>query len=476
MPKRWGSPICVCGCAPATARSSMPLRFVPPGKNSGSRSGRVAGDPCTPPALCVSTAGTASNGCSYGSSTWRRLTGASAFINIIHARSGGRQRPVPSARPAGGNLMATRFSRRSVIAGATAVGSTIIVKPTRAADHKFVQYHNQPAGGTLHKNLVAMWDAVRGETNGRVETTVYAENNKIAGGDPEALKKLLAGEIQFFTLMGGIIGTVVPVAEAQQVPFAFKSAPEAHKAIDGPFGRYIGEEMAAKGMYLFPVAGFDNGMRQVTTVNRPIAKPDDFAGMKIRVPPGQMIFDTFAAFGAQPITTPANQIYDALKSGKVEAQENPLAIMQGYKLDEMVRYVSMTNHMWSGFNLMAHLSTWMALPDDIKAVIETNAAKYVRQQREEQGKLNAGLRDTFAARGIAFNDVDQAAFRARLPGVYATWKDKLGGKCWSLLEAEVGKAGVTTARRAVIAAHAGHGQIRDLDTPASRAEACRKIK
>jgi TRAP-type C4-dicarboxylate transport system substrate-binding protein len=214
--------------------------------------------------------------------------------------------------------MATRFSRRSVIAGATAVGSTIIVKPTRAADHKFVQYHNQPAGGTLHKNLVAMWDAVRGETNGRAEATVYAENNKIAGGDPEALKKLLTGEIQFFTLMGGIIGTVVPVAEAQQVPFAFKSAPEAHKVIDGPFGRYIGEEMAAKGMYLFPIAGFDNGMRQVTTVNRPIAKPDDFAGMKIRVPPGQMIFDTFAAFGAQPVTTPANQIYDALKSGKVE--------------------------------------------------------------------------------------------------------------------------------------------------------------
>jgi TRAP-type transport system periplasmic protein len=337
--------------------------------------------------------------------------------------------------------MPKRFSRRSFVAGASAVGSTIIVKPVRAADYTFAQYHNQPAAGTLHKNLVAMWDAVRGETNGRVETTVYAENNKIPGGDPEAFKKLLAGEIQFFTLMGGIIGTVVPVAEAQQAPFAFKSAPEAHKAIDGPFGRYIGEEMAAKGMYLFPVAGFDNGMRQVTTINRPIAKPDDFAGMKIRVPPGQMIFDTFAAFGAQPVTTPANQIYDALKTGKVEAQENPLAIMQGYKLDEMVRYVSMTNHMWSGFNLMAHLRTWQGVPDDIKAVIERNAAKSVRQQREEQGKLNAGLRDTFVARGIAFNDVDQGAFRARLPAVYATWKGKLGSKCWGLLEAEAGKLG-----------------------------------
>jgi TRAP-type transport system periplasmic protein len=334
--------------------------------------------------------------------------------------------------------MPSKVSRRSLIAGATAAGSAIIVKPTRAADFTFAQYHNQPAGGTLHKNLTAMWDAVRAETHGRVETTVYAENNKLPGGDPEAFKKLLAGEVQFFTLMGGIIGTVVPVAEAQQVPFAFKSAPEAHKAIDGPFGRYIGEEMAAKGMYLFPVAGFDNGMRQVTTIPRPIVKPDDFAGMKIRVPPGQMIFDTFAAFGAQPVTTPANQIYDALKTGKVDAQENPLAIMAGYKLNEMIKYVSMTNHMWSGFNLMAHLATWQRVPDDIKTVIERNAAIYVRRQREEQEKLNAGLRETFVARGVAFNEIDQAAFRARLPAVYATWREKLGSKCWSLLEAEVG--------------------------------------
>src|SRR3954452_16589309 len=168
--------------------------------------------------------------------------------------------------------MAGKWTRRSLLAGVGGIGSSIIVRPSLAADSRFSQYHNQAASGTLHKNLTAMWEAVRNETNGRVETTVYAENNKLPGGDPVALKMLLAGEIQFFTLMGGIIGTVVPVAEAQQVPFTFKSAADAHKAIDGPSGRYIGEEMAAKGMYLFPIAGFDNGMRQVTTINRPISK------------------------------------------------------------------------------------------------------------------------------------------------------------------------------------------------------------
>jgi tripartite ATP-independent transporter DctP family solute receptor len=328
-----------------------------------------------------------------------------------------------------------------MLAGAAAAGSALIVRPTLAADYRFSQYHNQAATGPLHKNLLAMWEAVRAETNGRVETTVYAENNKLPGGDPDALKMLIAGEIQFFTLMGGIIGTVVPVAEAQQLPFAFKSAAEAHKAIDGPLGKYIGEEMAAKGMYLFPVAGFDNGMRQVASVSRAVASPSDFAGMKIRVPPGQMMLDTFAAFGAQPVTTSANLIYDALKTGKVEAQENPLAIVEGFRLYELVKYVSLTNHMWSGFNAMAHPATWKALPDDIKGVIERNMAKYVRQQRQDQAALNASLREDFAKRGLVFNEVDQTAFRAKLPGVYATWKEKLGSKCWSLVEAEVGRLG-----------------------------------
>ena len=310
-----------------------------------------------------------------------------------------------------------------------------------ASDYAFVQYHGQADSSTLHGSLVKMWAAIHAETGGRVAATVHAENGKVAGGDPAALRMLIAGEIQFYTLMGGIIGTVVPVAEVQQVPFAFASAGEAHKAIDGPLGGLIGAEMAAKGMHLFPHGGFDNGMRQVAGVTRAVATPDDLAGMKIRVPPGQLIFDTFQAFGAEPAIVPAYQLYDALATGRVAAQENPLAVLEGFKLYELVRYVSMTNHMWSGFNLMAHLATWQRLPDDIKSAIERNVAAHVRQQRAGQAALNASLRQELARRGLLFNEVDQAAFRARLAGVYATWRERLGARCWALLEDEVGTLG-----------------------------------
>ena len=112
--------------------------------------------------------------------------------------------------------MKTTLTRRTVLAGAA--GATIIVRRAQAADYKFTQYHNQTTSGPLHKNLLAMWDAIRAETNGRVKATVFPENNKTPGSDPAVLRMLTSGEVQFFTVMGGILGTVVPAAEAQQMP------------------------------------------------------------------------------------------------------------------------------------------------------------------------------------------------------------------------------------------------------------------
>jgi tripartite ATP-independent transporter DctP family solute receptor len=240
--------------------------------------------------------------------------------------------------------------------------------------------------------------------------------------------------------MGGILGNVVPVAEAQQVPFAFPSAARAHRAMDGPLGAYLREEMAAKGIRGFAVGAFDNGMRQIGGIRRPIARPEDLAGLKMRVPAGKMFEDTFRAFGAEPVTVNSSGIYAALKAGQVDAQENPLAYMELFRHYEVMKYVSVTNHMWSGFNLLAHLPTWNRLPADVQAAIDRHAATYVRRQREDQEAANRAARGAIAKHGVQINDVaDPAPFRARLSGVYASWRKTLGTKCWSLLEAEAGR-------------------------------------
>jgi tripartite ATP-independent transporter DctP family solute receptor len=354
--------------------------------------------------------------------------------------------------------MPALLTRRSFVAGA-AIGSASVLVTSRSAcadalgvprrrsteesqqrqaDHTFTQFHNQPPTSSLHRRLVEMWTAINTETGGRVGAQVFAQNNGLAGSDPAALAKLVAGEIQFFTLMGGILGTVVPAAEIQQVPFSFRSAAQAHHAMDGALGAYLREEMAAKGIFGFPVGAFDNGMRHIAGPIRPIARPDDLIGVRMRVPAGQMVADTFRALGAEPVVINSDGIVAALKAGTVDAQENPLALLDLFKIDEVVKYVSMTSHMWSGFNLLAHLPTWKRLPGDITAVIERSVAKYVRLQRRDQELTNARLRTELARRGLVFNDVAPGPFRNKLTGVYATWKERLGVRCWSLLEATTG--------------------------------------
>lgn len=331
------------------------------------------------------------------------------------------------------------LSRRAFLASAAVGSVAAFVRAQRPADFRFTQYHNQTAESPLHQRLVEMWAAIGKETGGRVETQIFPENNKHPGSDPAVLQMLVSGDIQFFTLMGGIIGNVAPAANVQQVPFAFRSAAHAHTAIDGALGAYLRQEMAAKGIAGFPVGAFDNGMRQIAGRTRPVRTPADLAGMKMRVPDGRMFEDMFRALGAEPVTVNSSGIYAALESGAVDAQENPLAYMNLFRHYEVMKYVSMTNHMWSGFNLIANMAAWRRLPDDIKSIVERNAARAVRLQRQDQERANAGARAALASHGLAFNDVDTAPFRAKLSGVYAEWKQILGNKCWSLLEAETGR-------------------------------------
>jgi tripartite ATP-independent transporter DctP family solute receptor len=337
--------------------------------------------------------------------------------------------------------MSNIITRRAFVTGAT-LGSASLFFDVRAqprAEFRFVQYHNQTAESSLHKRIAEMWTTIRTETNGRVEAEVFPLNNQVQGSDPQALKMLVAGEIQFFTLMGGVLGNVVPVAEVQQVPFAFRSAEHAHEAVDGALGAFIREEMAAKGIHGFPVGAFDNGMRQMTLVPRPVNVPADLRGIRMRVPSGAMFQDVFQTLGAEPVVTNSIDIYSSLESGKVDAQENPLALLEGFRLYEIVKFVSMTNHMWSGFNQMAHLPTWRRLPADIQQTIERNVARAVRLQRQDQGAANARLRAELETRGLVFNDVDQAPFRTQLSGFYATWKERMGTRCWTLLEQAAGE-------------------------------------
>jgi tripartite ATP-independent transporter DctP family solute receptor len=339
--------------------------------------------------------------------------------------------------------MSAPMSRRSalgVLAGAVTLPMAL---PSRvcAAQFRGRQFHNQPEGSVLHKSLVEMWAAVKTETQGRFEVETLADNGGVPGSDPEAVRMLVAGELEFFTVFGAPLALAVPIAEIQAVPFAFATREQAIAAADGRLGDYIRAEMTAKGIFGFPHGAFENGFRQITTRPRPIRTADDMAGLRIRTPQSQLFLDFFRTVGAEPRVVNFGQLYDALKRGEVDGQDNPVELTFTNRFYEVQKHVSPTNHMWSCFNLLANLKFWNRVPADVQAIIMRNVVSHVATQRQRQDELNHSLVPMLIERGMTFTEPDIASFRSRLGPLYARWKRHFGSRAWSLLEEHVGPIG-----------------------------------
>lgn len=309
-------------------------------------------------------------------------------------------------------------------------------KPTWTA----AQVHSQPPESHLQQFLAHLWDAVYVETQGRLQVTVHPSSMNIAGAGPSVLGKVISGEIAFHVLMGPGLGHVVPAMEIQGLPFAFSSSEQVARIMDGELGRYLQAEMAAKGLYGFPCGLMENGFRQIVSRDKPIRDARDLVGFRMRVPGGQIFNEVFEALGATPVTVSVDRLYGALRDGQVDGQENPLVVCEENRLYEVCRYVSITNHIWSGFNVYGNLDFWEKLSGDVQEIVQRNVGKFVGAQRENVRRTNAALEHTLAGRGMTFNVADTATFR-RLLGAdfYARWKKRLGATAWRLMEQQTGK-------------------------------------
>ena len=330
--------------------------------------------------------------------------------------------------------------RRALLAGAAILAMPGLSWARPAPRWIGRQFHNQPEDSHVHRFLVELWAAVEAESHGALRIVVHAQNAGLPGSDPAALDLMIAGGLEFFALMGGILGKAVPVAEIQGMPFAFTRYDQIDRANSGPLGDLIGRECAARGIHRFRQGTLENGFRQIVMVDRPIGRPEDLAGVRMRVPDGQMFRDLFTAFGAQPVTVNIADLYAALKDRRVDGQENPLVVTEVNRLYEVSRYVSMTNHMWSGFNLLANRGFWDRLPPEVQAVVDRNVRRSVARQRRYTRAFNATLETRLLGRGMVVNRPQVAPFRTGLGSdLYRRWRGQLGATAWRLLEDQVGR-------------------------------------
>src|ERR1700674_2671183 len=314
-------------------------------------------------------------------------------------------------------------TRRAVMMSGAATGATLALPwIAKAAPEFTLKYaNNSPLTHPLTVRAVEALDRIKQETNGRVEIQIFPNNQ--LGSDTDMLSQLRSGAIEFFTLSGLILATLVPVASINGIGFAWANYDQIWPAMDGGLGAHIRAQIAKAGLVAFEKQ-YDNGFRQITSSTRPIKTADDLKGFKIRVPPSPLWTSMFKAFDASPTSINFSETYSALQTKVVEGQENPLAIISAAKLYEVQKYLSQTNHMWDGFWFLANGKAWAALPADVQAVIARNLDRSGIDQRADIRNLNDSLQSDLAAKRLDFIKVDPAPFRAKLQasGFYKEWR------------------------------------------------------
>ncbi|WP_293863365.1 TRAP transporter substrate-binding protein [uncultured Alsobacter sp.] len=283
-------------------------------------------------------------------------------------------------------------------------------------------------------------DKIREETGGRLDIQLFPSGQ--LGSDTDMLSQLRSGGIEFFTLSGLILSTLVPNASLYGVGFAFPDYDAVWRAMDGDLGAYIRGQIGKANLVAMDKI-WDNGFRQTTTSVKPINSPDDFKGLKIRVPVSPMLTSMFKAFDAAPASINASEMYTALQTKVVDAHENPLSVVSLFKLYEVQKYCSLTNHSWDGFWFLANRRAWERLPASVRDIATKHLDAAAAQERADMAALNSGFQQELVGKGMVFNSPKTEPFKEKLQkaGYYSEWKGKFGDEAWAALERYTGKLG-----------------------------------
>ena len=336
------------------------------------------------------------------------------------------------------SLKSSLVSRCRFLFGAAGVAASEFrpATPARAAEFEFRCGSILPPDHPATVRLSQMWTAIERESRGRLRCQFFP--NSVLGSDAAMLSQLRLGALQFLFTYPGNLASVVPVAGIAFVGFVFKDEDDGLRAMDGPLGEYLGNEAAAKNLYVAR-SWWDSAMSTVGSNAHPIRTPDDFRGFKIRVAEGRIFSDLFKVLGASPTVLSLAEVYTALQTRLIDGEIAGLVTIEAARWYEVNKYVSLTNHTWSSFMLLGNGDAWKRLPPDLQEIVERNNKRYALLERRDAKALNLALADKLQRRGLLLNAVDQTPFRARLKSYYDFWATEFGPKAWGVLQDSLGR-------------------------------------
>ena len=276
-------------------------------------------------------------------------------------------------------------------------------------------------------------------TNGTVTIRVFPSEQ--LGKEADLVQQIKTGALDISAPSMPVMSSLVPAIEMASGPFLWRDWKEAETVIKGPAFDPIFDELRDKHNIVPLTRIFYWGWRNFTFTDREVRKPEDMAGLKIRVPESPIWVEMIRAFGAAPTPIPFGEVYTALQQKTVDGQENPIPTIFARKFYEVQGVLTMSRHMLQNNTMMINKNSLARLsPDNQKILLEEAAAVSAKNTELQQGREQSMLEEIRkSGRTRIIEDPDRAAFQAKMEAAYGRLEARWGAEHLKRLRDEIAK-------------------------------------
>ncbi|MYL49304.1 DctP family TRAP transporter solute-binding subunit [Halobacillus litoralis] len=276
--------------------------------------------------------------------------------------------------------------------------------------------HSLPEDHPYHLGFLEMAENVEERTDGRVKIEVFP--NSEIGAERELTEGMTLGTVDLVVSSTAPVTNFVPELAVLDAPFIFKNRDEAVNVLEGEVGDTLFSKMKEEG--IIGLSWGENGYRHVTNSVRPIEKPADLEGLKIRTQENEIHLAAFEELGAQPTPMAWTEALTALQQGVVDAQENPAIVADQFKLYEANQeHMTLTGHVYSVAIYMMSQQTYDELPEDLRDIVMEEGQKVGAMEREMIVEMEKESLQTLKDEGMQIiEEVDTQPFQEAVKPVY----------------------------------------------------------
>lgn len=272
------------------------------------------------------------------------------------------------------------------------------------------------------KSLVKVVEKVNERSNGSLELQLFTSGTLPIGKD--GMEQVANGSDWILVDGVNFLGDYIPDYNAITGPMLYQSFDEYLKMVRTPLVENLNKQAEEKGIKVLSLDWLF-GFRNMIT-KKPVKTPEDMKGLKLRVPnaPANLAFAKYS--GAAPTPMAFSEVYLALQTNSVDAQENPLSAVKAQKFYEVQKYIAMTNHILNDQLYLVSAATMEDLPSNLQKVVKEAAVEAAKYHTQLFEKEEASLKDFFKTKGVKITEPKLDEFRAAMKPFYDQYTKKNG--------------------------------------------------